>query len=65
MRKKYLKANAHEIARHRRRAAGRHRRIWADDNAEQFLMSSVAVMRYRRGWMRTPDYAIALGESDA
>lgn len=65
MRKKYQKANAHEIALHRRPAKGRRRRVWAADQAEQFLMSSVAVMRYRRGWMGKPDYALSLGEPDA
>jgi len=65
MRKKYPKATAHEIARHRRQAAGSRRRVWAADNIEQFVSSSVKVMRYRRGWMRTPGYAMSLGEPDA
>lgn len=64
MRRKYPKANATAIARHLCPGATP-RRIWTAGNQTQFLMSSVPVMRFRRGWMRGPDYAGSLGEPDA
>ena len=41
------------------------RKVWADRGTEQYIMSTRTVMRFMRGWMRKPDYAIAPGEPDA
>jgi hypothetical protein len=65
MRKKYPKAGAHQIARHRTSRPSRARKTWRAGRDEQFIMGSLSVMRYRRGWMGKPDYAVALGEPDA
>jgi group II intron reverse transcriptase/maturase len=41
------------------------RRVWREEGTEQFLLSSLAIERFRRGWMRTPAYAMVPGEPDA
>jgi len=41
------------------------RRVWREGRTEQFLLSSLRVERFRRGWMRTPAYAMVPGEPDA
>jgi group II intron reverse transcriptase/maturase len=51
-----------------RRCPSRHRptrRVWREGATEQFLLSSLRVERFRRGWMRTPAYAMVPGEPDA
>jgi hypothetical protein len=66
MRKKHPKAGANEIARHRRRISpSRRRRVWTEGNHRQYLMADLPVMRFRRGWMKQPDYAMSIGEPDA
>lgn len=41
------------------------RHVWRDGRTEQALLSLLRVERFRRGWMRTPAYAMVLGEPDA
>jgi hypothetical protein len=41
------------------------RRVWREGRTEQFLLSSLKVERFRRGWMRHPAYAMVPGEPDA
>ncbi len=66
MRKKHPKAGANEIACHRRRISpSRRRRVWTEGNHRQYLMADLPVMRFRRGWMKQPDYAMSIGEPDA
>jgi hypothetical protein len=40
-------------------------KVWREDRIEQFLLASLRVERFRRGWMRTPAFAMAPGEPDA
>jgi len=65
MRKKHPKAGAREIARFKRLAQGRRWLVWAVEDRELFLMSSLPVHRYRRGGMTPPLFTIALGEPGA
>jgi RNA-directed DNA polymerase len=65
MRKKFPKASTSWLERHRRPAHGGRRFVWAAGAHEQYLMGALPVMRYRRGWMRTPDFAAAPGEPGA
>lgn len=39
--------------------------VWREGRTEQFLLSYLRVERFRRGWMRTPAYAMVPGEPDA
>lgn len=41
------------------------RKLWREGNLEQFLLSTLRVERFRRGWMRTPAYNSVPGEPDA
>jgi RNA-directed DNA polymerase len=41
------------------------RKLWREGNVEQFLLSTLRVERFRRGWMRTPAYIGVPGEPDA
>ncbi len=41
------------------------RRVWREGRTEQFLLSSLTIERFRRGWMRQPAYAMVPGEPDA
>lgn len=41
------------------------RKLWREGNVEQFLLSTLRVERFRRGWMRTPAYINVPGEPDA
>lgn len=65
MRKKFPKATVGWLERHRRPAQGGRRFVWAAGAHEQYLMGTLPVMRYRRGWMRTPSFAVAPGEPGA
>ena len=65
MRKKFPKASSGWLARHRRPVVGGRQVVWAAGASEQYLMARLPVMRYRRGWMRRPDFAIAPGEPGA
>lgn len=67
MRKKHPKARVAQLQRFRQptRVPGRRRIVWQQEGHEQYIMSSVAVRRYQRGWMRTPDFAITPGEPSA
>ncbi len=40
-------------------------KVWREGRTEQFLLASLRVQRFRRGWMRTPAYAMVPGEPDA
>ena len=40
------------------------RKLWREGNVEQFLLSTLRLERFRRGWMRTPAYISAPGEPD-
>ena len=66
MRKKHRKTPGRKLAALRRPARNNpKRKVWADRGTEQYIMSTRTVMRFMRGWMRKPDYAIAPGEPDA
>jgi group II intron reverse transcriptase/maturase len=41
------------------------RRVWRAGTREQFVLSGLKIERFRRGWMRTPAYAMVPGEPDA
>jgi RNA-directed DNA polymerase len=41
------------------------RKVWREDRTEQFLLSSLRVERFRRGWMRPPAFTTVPGEPDA
>jgi hypothetical protein len=41
------------------------RKVWREEQTEQFLLASLRVERFRRGWMRTPAFAMVPGEPDA
>lgn len=64
--KKYPKAGVREIM---SRFVGSSRRpgsrVWREGRQEQFLTKSITVQRFKRGWMRPPDYALVSGEPDA
>ena len=66
MRKKRRKTPGRKVAALRRPARNNPgRKVWAERGTEQYIMSSLTVMRFKRGWMRKPDFAIAPGEPDA
>jgi group II intron reverse transcriptase/maturase len=65
MRKKYPKASVRWLLGHKGPRAGYRQAVWRAGQLEQFLTASLTVRRYQRGWMGTPDYAVALGEPDA
>ena len=67
MRKKRPHARVVELKRLRQRTRRPNSRrvVWQQDGVEQFIMSSLRVRRYQRGWMRTPDFAITPGEPSA
>ncbi len=51
-----------------RRQPSSHRptcKVWREGRTEQFLLSSLKVERFRRGWMKTPAFAMVPGEPDA
>ena len=66
MRKKYPKAGAHEIMRYLggvpfievARCGGKGRK-------NNFSWEYLTVQRFKRGWMRQPDYALVSGEQGA
>jgi len=41
------------------------RKLWRTGRTEQFLLVSLKVERFRRGWMKTPAFAMVPGEPDA
>lgn len=41
------------------------RQLWRAGRTEQFLLASLRVERFRRGWMRIPVFAMVPGEPDA
>jgi RNA-directed DNA polymerase len=41
------------------------RKVWRENDTEQFLLSSLRVQRFRRGWMPAPRFAFVPGEPDA
>ena len=66
MRKKRRKTPGRKVAALRRPARNNPgRKVWAERGTEQYIMSTLTVMRFKRGWMRKPDYAITPGEPDA
>ena len=65
MRKKFPKADAHEIARWRQPITNGRQKVWCQGPHEQFLMGRIPIRRYRRGWMGKPDYAVTSGKPDA
>ncbi len=63
--KKYPKARVREIMRRRRRSSAHPGcMVWREGKEEQFLMGYLTVQRFKRGWMRQPDYALTSGEPD-
>ena len=51
----------------RRQPSGKRptRKLWRAGPTEQFLFASLRVERFRRGWMKTPAFAMVPGEPDA
>jgi group II intron reverse transcriptase/maturase len=41
------------------------RTVWREGTMEQFLLATLTVQRFRRGWMLLPRFASVLGEPDA
>lgn len=41
------------------------RKLWRQGHIEQFLLASLRVERFQRGWMNTPCFAVVPGEPDA
>ncbi len=39
--------------------------VWKDGREEQFLTGYLPVLRFRRGWMKHPDFAMTSGKPDA
>lgn len=39
--------------------------VWREGTTEQFLLATLQVQRFRRGWMSTPHFASVPGEPDA
>lgn len=65
LRKKYPKACVRDLKRYRGRSSAHPRRaVWREGRDEQFLMGYLTVQRFKRGWMRQPDYAMVFGEPD-
>jgi len=63
---KYPNSGARWIAKHLQSRSATHRQeIWRAQKHEQFLLVSLPVRRYRRGWMKPPDFAMVSGEPDA
>jgi group II intron reverse transcriptase/maturase len=65
MRKKYPKAGARWILSHLQSSSPGGPKVWMAGQFEQSLMRRIPVCRYKRGWMRPPDFALAPGEPDA
>jgi RNA-directed DNA polymerase len=65
LRKKYPKTPCGRLTRFRRPITGGRQVVWATSTTEQYLMARLPVMRYRRGWMQRPDFAVTLGEPGA
>jgi hypothetical protein len=53
------------VMRYRRRSITHNCAVWREGREEQFLMGHLTVERFKRGWMRRPDYALVSGEPDA
>jgi hypothetical protein len=65
LRKKYPKACVRDLKRYRGPSSAHPRRaVWREGRDEQFLMGYLTVQRFKRGWMRQPDYAMVFGEPD-
>ena len=41
------------------------RKVWRHGSIEQFVLASLRVERFQRGWMITPRFALVPGEPDA
>lgn len=66
LRKKYPKANAQLILKHRQPSRLRPRwKVWRGQAVEHYQMGWQKVMHYRRGWMTPPDFMMVPGEPDA
>lgn len=66
LRKKYPKANAEMILRHRKASKARPTcKVWSTDGIELYQTGRLKVMRYRRGWMIPPEFTTIPGEPDA
>ncbi len=66
LRKKMPKAQVSSLLRFRKPSSIRPAwRVWRDGRSEQFQMGWLTVQRYRRGWMRAPDFTWTSGEPDA
>ena len=40
-------------------------KVWRDGLEEQYLMAYLPVKRFKRDWMKSPDFALTSGEPDA
>ncbi|ADB42930.1 RNA-directed DNA polymerase (Reverse transcriptase) (plasmid) [Spirosoma linguale DSM 74] len=66
LRKKYPKANAHLILKHRQPSQLRPRwKVWRGQAVEHYQMGWQKVMHYQRGWMKPPEFMMVPGEPDA
>lgn len=65
LRKKYPKATVRQIKRFKKYSKRYPTyKVWTEKGTEQFLLNKYKVERYRRGWMRTPDFVTISGEPD-
>lgn len=66
MMKKYPKSSRRKLMTHRKTSLIHPGyKVWMEMREEQFLMSYLSVMRFRRGWMNLPDFAMTSGKPDA
>ena len=66
LRKKFPKANVHSILKNRSSSRIRPKwKVWQTERLEQYQMSWLKVMRYRRGWMKPASFIMIPGEPDA
>ncbi len=65
LRKKHSASATCLLARFKRPSTSGHRRVWQEDEVEQFLAGRIRRELFRLAWLRPPDYAKASGEPDA
>jgi hypothetical protein len=66
LRKKHPGARVKVIMRYRRHSSAHPGcMVWCEEKEEQFLMGYLTVQRFKRGWMRQPEYALISGEPSA
>jgi len=64
--KKHPKSSRRKLMTHRQKSLNHPEcSVWKAGKEEQFLMGYLPVMRFRRGWMKHPDFALTSGKPDA